>query len=107
MTWLPLQSLLVGYVVAFGLCQGARGPIIASMTTRLFAGRHVASIYGIMYAANAIGAGIGSFGGGSLHGITGSYRPGFVLAVLILVVAGLPFWLLPGMRDFHSRRAVV
>ena len=105
MTWLPLQSLLVGYVVAFGLCQGARGPIISSMTTRLFAGRHVASIYGIMYAANAIGAGIGSFGGGLLHDFTGSYRPGFVLAVLILVVAGLPFWLLPGMRDFHSRRA--
>ena len=106
-TWLPLQSLLLGYVIAFGLCQGARGPIIASMTTRLFAGRHVASIYGIMYAANAIGAGIGSFGGGLLHDFTGSYRPGFVLAVLILVVAGLPFWLLPGMRDFHSRRAPV
>ena len=107
MTWLPLQSLLVGYVVAFGLCQGARGPIISSMTTRLFAGRHVASIYGIMYAANAIGAGIGSFGGGLLHDFTGSYRPGFVLAVLILVIASLPFWLLPGMRDFNSRRAQV
>ena len=105
MTWLPLQSLLVGYVVAFGLCQGARGPIIASMTTHLFAGRHVASIYGIMYAANAIGAGIGSFGGGVLHDVTGSYRPGFVIAIALLVVAGLPFWLVPAMRDFRVRAA--
>ena len=104
-TWLPLQSLLIGYVVAFGFCQGARGPVIASMTTRLFAGRHVASIYGIMYAANAIGAGIGSFGGGLLHDFTGSYRPGFVISICLLVMASLPFWLIPAMRDFRVRAA--
>ena len=106
LTWFPLQSLMVAYVIAFGLCQGARGPIISSMTTRLFAGRHVASIYGLMYAANAFGAGLGSYFGGVLHDVTGSYRPGFVLSVLILIMAGLPFWLIPAMRDFRVRVAV-
>ena len=28
-SWYPLHALLIGYVIAFGLCQGARGPIAA------------------------------------------------------------------------------
>lgn len=106
-SWYPVQGLLFGYIVAFGLCQGARGPIISSMSTRLFAGRHVASIYGVMYACNALGAGLGAFLGGVLHDVTGSYRPGFVFAVIVLVIAGLPFWVIPAIRDFHVKRAPV
>lgn len=105
-SWYPLHALLIGYVIAFGLCQGARGPIISTISTRLFAGRHVASIYGIMYATNAVGAGLGAFMGGVLHDLTGSYRPGFVISVVILVMACLPFWLLPTLRDFRARAGV-
>ena len=107
LSWYPVQGLLLGYIVAFGLCQGARGPIISSMTTRLFAGKHVASIYGIIYATNAFGAGLGAFLGGVLHDFTGSYRPGFVVSVCILICAGVPFWVLPAMRDFRSRASAV
>jgi MFS family permease len=60
MTWFPQQGWLLAYVIVFGLCQGARGPIISSMSTRLFAGRQVASIYGVIYASNAMGAGLGA-----------------------------------------------
>lgn len=107
LSWYPSQTLLLGYIIAFGLCQGARGPIISSMATRLFAGRHVASIYGVIYATNAFGAGLGAWFGGVLHDWTGSYRPGFVFSVCILVMAGLPFWVLPALRDFRSRASVV
>ena len=106
LSWYPVQGLLLGYIIAFGLCQGARGPIISSMTTRLFAGKHVASIYGIIYATNAFCAGLGAFLGGVLHDVTGSYRPGFAFSVCLLIIAGLPFWVLPTMRDFRSRTSV-
>jgi MFS family permease len=103
MTWFPVQSLLVAFVLVFGICQGARGPIVSSISTRLFAGSHVASIYGVIYASNAVGAGLGSLMAGLLHDLTGSYRPSFVFSVCALFVAGLPFWRVPELRDFRMR----
>jgi MFS family permease len=105
MTWFPVQSLLAAFVFAFGICQGARGPIISSMSTRLFAGSHVAGIYGLIYASNAVGAGLGALMAGLLHDLTGSYRPSFVFSVCALFIAGLPFWRVPELRDFRMRQA--
>ncbi len=103
-SWQPGTQWLLLYVIAFGLCQGARGPIISSMTTRLFAGNHVATIYGVIYASNAVGAGLGALLGGVLHDLTDSYRPGFVFSACCLVVAAIPFWRVPALRDFSLRR---
>jgi MFS family permease len=100
-SWFPLQGLLIAYVLVFGLCQGARGPIISSMSARLFPGGQTASIYGILYACNAIGAGTGALLAGLLHDLSGSYRPGFVMSVCALLLAGLPFWRVPELRDFR------
>ena len=106
LTWFPLQGWLIVYVLIFGLCQGARGPIISSMSTRLFAGRQVASIYGVIYASNAIGAGLGALIAGLLHDFTGGYRTGFVVSILAMVLAVLPFWRVPEIRDFRMRPAI-
>ncbi len=103
-SWHARTEWLVLYVIAFGLCQGARGPIISSITTRLFAGRQVATIYGVIYACNAFGAGLGALMAGVMHDLTGSYRPGFVFAVACLLIAVLPFWRVPDLRDFRTRR---
>lgn len=104
MTWFPVQGLLVAFVLTFGICQGARGPIVSSISTRLFAGSHVAGIYGLIYASNAVGAGLGSLMAGLLHDFTGSYRPSFVFSVCALFIAGLPFWRVPELRDFRMRQ---
>jgi len=105
MSWFPEQSLLVAYVLVFGLCQGARGPIISSTSARLFPGSQTASIYGILYACNALGAGTGALMGGLLHDLSGSYRPGFVMSVCALLLAVLPFWRVPELRDFRLARS--
>ena len=105
MSWFPQQSLLVAYVLVFGLCQGARGPIVSSMSARLFPGSQTASIYGILYACNAIGAGTGALLAGLLHDLSGSYRPGFVMSVCALLLGVLPFWRVPELRDFRLPRA--
>lgn len=103
MTWFPERALLVAFVLVFGICQGARGPIVSSISTRLFAGSHVAGIYGLIFASNAVGAGLGSLMAGLLHDLTASYRPSFVFSVCALFIAGLPFWRLPALRDFRMR----
>ena len=106
MTWFPVQGLLVAFVLVFGICQGARGPIVSSISTRLFAGNHVAGIYGVIYACNAVGAGLGSLMAGLLYDLSGNYRPSFVFSVSALFIAGLPFWRVPELRDFRMRQPV-
>lgn len=104
MSWFPGQGLLIAFVLVFGIFQGARGPIVSSISTRLFAGSHVAGIYGVIYACNAVGAALGSLMAGLLHDLSGSYRPSFVFTICALVLAGLPFWRVPELRDFRARQ---
>jgi hypothetical protein len=80
---------------------GVRGPIVSSMSARIFAGPNVATIYGAIYSANALGAAFGSFLGGLLHDLTGGYVAGLVLALVFVVLAALPFWMQPALRNFR------
>jgi MFS family permease len=100
-TAVPAFFLLVLFVPLFGLCMGVRGPIVASVSTRYFAGPHAATIYGAIYASNALGAALGSFVGGLLHDLTGGYRVGLVFALVFITLAAAPFWLVRELRHFR------
>jgi MFS family permease len=89
--------LLIGYVVLFGSCQGARGPVVASLCARHFAGRGQATVYGLIYAFMSMGAGLGAFMSGLLHDITGGYGASFALAVVCFALAAMPFWVAKGL----------
>ena len=92
MTWTgPQMALLAGYVLVFGICQGARGPLIASLSARLFPGPGQATIYGAIYACMAVGSGLGALLSGVLHDLTGGYRATFVLSAISMLLASLPF----------------
>jgi len=93
--------LLAAYALVFGLCQGVRGPIISAICTSKFAGPHVATIYGTIYAANAFGAAFGSLMGGVLHDVTADYRAGFVFALVALAAAATPMWVVRELREFR------
>lgn len=93
------EWLLAAFVGVFGIAQGARGPIVASMSNRLFAGPAAAAIYGVIYATSMVGAGIGAWISGFLHDVSGSYRPALLLAAATIVLAALPFLL---QRAFRS-----
>lgn len=97
--------LLIAYVLVFGMCQGVRGPIISAICTAKFAGARVATIYGTIYAMNALGAAVGSLMGGLLFDLTRSYRPGFAFAIMAMVLAALPIWVVRELREFVSARA--
>lgn len=101
MTLFPSAALLAAFVALFGLCMGMRGPIISSVSARYFAGPRVATVYGAIYSANAIGAAIGSYMGGLLHDLTGGYSVGLAAALALIALAALPFWTVPALRNFR------
>ena len=94
----PWLLMLCTYVLVFGLCQGMRGPIVSSITTRHFAGPKVATIYGMIFTANAFGSASGSLIGGALHDLTGGYRTGFLFALCSMAIAVTTFWTVPALR---------
>jgi MFS family permease len=97
----PSMLVLVPFVFAFGLCMGVRGPVISTISARTFAGPNVATIYGAIYSTNALGAAFGAFMGGLLHDVTGGYVAGLVMAFCAILVAVLPFWTQPAVRNFR------
>jgi MFS family permease len=101
LSFAPSPWLLVLFVPLFGLCMGVRGPIISSVSARYFAGPRVATIYGLIYASNAVGAAIGAYVGGLLHDLTGGYRFGLCFALSSIALAALPFWIVPALRNFR------
>jgi len=98
LTGWPSIALLALFVPVFGLCMGVRGPIISSICTRHFAGSRVATIYGTIFATNALGAAFGSLLGGVLHDLTGGYRVGLAVAIGFIALAAIPFW---AVRELH------
>jgi MFS family permease len=100
MSYAPSTALLGAFVIVYGLCMGVRGPIVSSIATRQFAGPKVATIYGTIYAANAIGAAFGSLMGGVLHDLSGGYRVGFLFSLCAVGLAVAPFWMVRALREF-------
>ena len=100
LTGWPSIVLLFLFVPVFGLCMGVRGPIISSICTRQFAGSRVATIYGTIFATNALGAAFGSLLGGVLHDLTGGYRVGFATSLVFITLAAVPFWAVRELRHF-------
>lgn len=92
MSYHSTHWLLGAYIVLFGIFQGARGPIIASLSARLFPNPGLATIYGTIYACMSIGAGLGALLSGVLHDLTGGYRASFVLSMVCVAIAASPFW---------------
>jgi len=101
LTYAPSWFLLVLFVPVFGFCMGVRGPIVSSVSARYFTGPRVATIYGIVYASNAVGAALGSFAGGLLHDLTGGYRAGLGMAMVFMMLAAMPFWTVPVLRTYR------
>jgi MFS family permease len=92
----PSPILLAGYTLLFGIAQGARGPIVSTLTSRIFVGGS-ATIFGSIYATMSIGAALGAWLSGLLHDITQGYGASLVVAAAAISAAPLPFLLSPAI----------
>ncbi len=92
LSFAPSHWALYGFVLIFGLSQGARGPIVSSLASKLFPGPGFATIFGTIFACMSIGSGLGSLASGLLHDMTGGYVASFVVSMTSIVLAGAPFW---------------
>ena len=68
---------------------------------RSFPGSNIATIYGTIYATNALGAAFGSLAGGVLHDLTGGYRVNLAFSPAFIALAATPFWVVPALRYFR------
>ena len=91
---------LSAFIVLFGISQGSRGPLIATLSTRLFHGRTAGMLFGIIVACGGLGGALGSWVSGLLFDLTGAYEMSFALAAACLLCAAVPFVTFP---EFRSR----
>ena len=91
-------AVLVAFVLLFGLTQGTRGPLIATLSTRLFNGPAAGLLFGIITASGGFGGALGSWLAGLLYDASGGYELSFALAAASLVCASIPFATLPEFR---------
>lgn len=96
--WFPSWTLVYGFVLCFGLMQGARGPVIAVMVSILFRGGSVGTIMGALSLGLGLGAGAGSWISGELYDITGNYEASFVFAAVASFTGLAIYWISASLR---------
>lgn len=94
----PSPWLLVAYVMTFGLSLGSRGPLIASLAQRIYAGAALGRVLGFLLIGLGAGTAFGSWIGGELHDYFGGYRANFTVAWVALALALAPWWLSNDLR---------
>ena len=91
----PSDILLGLSMFALGLSMGSRGPVVSMVASRLFHGPNFGSIFGMIVMGGGIGSATGAFLGGVLHDWTGGYTAGLYFGIVVVVLGGLPFWVVP------------
>lgn len=86
--------LLWLHACVFGVTWGTRGPIITAKCADLFQGRHLGTIVGVISIGSGMGSAIGTWVGGYIFDLSGSYRQAFWLSIASYVVGCGAFWLL-------------
>jgi MFS family permease len=96
----PSPFFLMSFVAFFGIAQGARGPIISGLCSKLFPGPGLATIYGVIYACMSVGAAAGAMMSGLLYDWTGGYQASIIFSMLNVILAVSPFWVYRELRKF-------
>jgi MFS family permease len=100
LSYFPSNWFLMSFVVFFGIAQGARGPIISGLCSKLFPGHGLATIYGVTYTCMSVGAACGAMLSGLLYDWTGGYQASIIFSMLNVILAVSPFWVYRELRKF-------
>ncbi|MCR6735041.1 MAG: MFS transporter [Afipia sp.] len=95
----PNPFLLAGFVICFGSMLGSRGPLITATAMKIFRGERVGTIYGTISIGSGLGAAIGSWSGGLIHDLTGSYDALLLYALVSVILGMIPFLTIRALRE--------
>jgi len=87
----PNPVLVWVFILTFGTSQGARGPVISALNSRIFARGRVSSIYGLIFMLMSFGSAVGAWLSGQLYRWTGDYSAAFLMAAVAVFFAAAPF----------------
>jgi MFS family permease len=86
LVWLALCVLF------YGLAQGSSGIVGSARAADVFSGPVFGTIYGVMVLAMGPGEALGTWIGGKIYDVTGSYLGAFAVAVTALVISLVCMW---------------
>ena len=95
----PSPILLAGFVICFGSMLGSRGPLITATAMKIFRGKRVGTIYGTISIGSGLGAALGSWSGGLIHDLTGSYDAVLLFSLASVIVGMVPFLSIKALRE--------
>jgi len=84
--------MLYGFVLLYGLGQGALMPLAASATGDLFPGKSLGKIFSMQSIWFGLGAAMGPYMGGVLYDARGSYLIPFLMLLVVIAVSTGAFW---------------
>ena len=96
----PNPLFLGIFLLGFGGAMGSRGPVVSSLTARLFEGQ-VGAVFGLITIGLGLGGATGAWLAGFLHDLTGSYTPSLTVAATASMIGIVLFWTVP---DLAGRR---
>ena len=103
--FVPEKALVFLWIIPYGLSMGARGPIIATLQAKLFAGRGLGAIYGMTMMGQGLGAGLSAWFGGVLFDLTGGYNLLFCISIFSTLICISLFWMTPEIRLGRLKKA--
>jgi len=84
---IPSLAVIAVFVLLFGTMQGSRGPLVAVLSTRNFAGGRQTGIYGAVLIGMGLGGALGSWGSSFLYDLTGGYLASFIFQRVVRYAA--------------------
>ncbi|MBI4318976.1 MAG: MFS transporter [Chloroflexi bacterium] len=85
--WVTSVPMLYVFAVVHGTGRLASVPLSSALTGDLYGRRSVGTVFGMIYLIHQVGASLGSYVGGVVYDLTGSYLGAFLLAAVMGLVA--------------------
>lgn len=87
-----LPQFLYAYAIFYGLGQGSRALVLSAISADIFLGESFGAILGYFTLSIGIGGAMGSWLGGFIHDVTGSYVSAFSVSIFCFIISVIAVW---------------